>query len=376
MILGFSEDFTSNVVLDSDLVGVPSSGIYLNMGTHPSITIGNLLDFLPKLDFTFTAWNAGTTYGVFLTTRNRSDIVTYDSKVYQSIQGTNLNQNPSSETDYWLETNIESLRLKLFVEKVKDRVYSDLSLKKRLVNNQYLYENGKIATTLTNDYAAWVIEPKGSDYISFRINEISIQKDGTTPVDVYIINQNTLLETVQIAPNNGQLSFVATDITLSGKGDFKIAIDSQEVYVGNATIDPLKFNGFVAYTANGTGASPATATYTYNTFGFGVGINISAYMDGTKYIDNNLVDMANYVRATFELMTFEMYLYNSNNRSNRAQRIQLNDEMLIAEVKNMNAETMVRRYHRERKRVVEVMQRTFDTHLNDHEGIEIRIGSA
>jgi hypothetical protein len=376
MILGFSEDFTSDIILDAELKAVPSSGLYLNSGVHPSITVGNLLDFLPKLDFTFTAWNAGTTYGIFLTSRNRTDIVTYNSKIYQSIKATNLNQNPSTETTYWLETNIESLRLKLFVEQVKNRVYSDLSLTKRLVNNQYIYENGKNEKTLPNDYAAWVIEPKGSDYVSFRINEISIQKDGTTPVNVYIINQNTLLETVQVAPNNGAVSFVSTDISLVGKGDFKIAIDSQNVYVGNATIDPLKFNGFVAYTSNGTGIAPESATYTYNTFGIGVGINITAYMDGTKYIDNNFVDMANYIRATFELMVFEMYLYNSHNRSNRAQRIQLNDEMLIAEVKNMNAETIVRRYHRERKRVIEVMQRTFDTQLNDHSGIEIKIGSA
>lgn len=375
MILGISEDLTSNVCLDSELKAIPTSGLYLNSGVHPSITLDNLLAFLPKIEFAFENWSATRTYGVFNTTKNRIDVVSVGTKVYQSIQSNNLNQNPATETDYWLETNIDSLRLKSFIDKVKDRVYSDLSLTKRLVNNQYLYENGTNLRTLTNDYAAWVIEPKGSDYVSFRINQISIQKDGTTPVDVYIINQKTLLETVSIAPKNGEISFVSTDIELTGKGDFKIAIDSQEVYTGYGTVDPLKFNGFVAYTANGMGESPESATYTYNTFGFGVGINISAFMDGTKYIDNNLKDMANYIRSVFEVMVFEMFLYNSNNRSNRVQRIQLNDEMLIAELKNMSAETIIRRYHREKKRVIDVMQRTFDTQLNDHSGIEVKIGS-
>jgi hypothetical protein len=375
MILGISEDFTSDAVLDSDLTSLPTSGLYLNSGVHPSVTTQNLLDFLPKPTFTFTAWNAATTYGVFLTTRNKTNIVSYNSKVYQSIQGTNLNQQPDTQTAYWLETNIESLRLKIFIEKVKDRVYSDLSLTKRLVNNQYIYENGDTITTLPNDYAGWVLEPKGSDYVSIRINEMSVQMDGTTPVNLYVINQNTLQDTIQLTPSNGELVFTATDITLSGKGQFKLIIDSTDVYVSGASIDPLRFDGFVAYTTTGTGVAPQTATYTYGTSGNGLGLNISAYLDATQYIDNNLVDFGNFIRATFELMVFEMYLHNSNNRSNRVQRLQMNDDLLIAELKNMQGETMIRKYHRERKRAIAVLEKTFDTQLNDHDGIEVNIGS-
>ncbi len=375
MILGISEDFTSDVSLDSQLKAVPSSGLYLNSGVHPSITVSNLLDFLPNLNFTFSNWADNITYDVFLDSRNRKDVVSYNSKIYQSIKATNLNKEPGVETDYWIETNIESLRLKLFIEQVKDRVFSDLSLTRRLVNNQYIYDDGNTAKTLENDYWAWVLEPKGSDYVAFRINQISLQKDGTTPVNVYLIDQNTLQDTITVIPSNGQLVFRDTDIVFNGKGSFKIAIDSQDVYVGNATIDPLKFNGFVCYSANGTGDAPETATYTYNTFGFGLGINVTAYMDSSQYIENNLVDLANYVRATFELMVFEMFLYNSNNRSNKNQRIQLNKEMLVAEIKNLQAETVIKRYRRELKKAISLMERTFDTQLNDHSGIEVKIGS-
>lgn len=371
MVLGISEDFTSDVTLDSELKAIPSSGLYLNSGVHPSINLGNLLDFLPIIDFTVNDWSENTDYGVFTESRNRRDIVSMNGNIYQSLK-LNTNVSPTSDTEgNWLETNNESLRLKMFIFQVKDRVYSDLSLTKRLVNNQFLYENAENKRVLDNDYHAWVIEPKGSDYVSFRINQLSIQKDGTDPINVYVINQNTLLDTITITPNNGEIAFRNVDISLVGKGAFKIAIDSQEVYSDNVTINPLKFDGFVAYAGNGTGDNPETASYTYNNFGFGLGMNISAFMDGKQYIDNNLSDLSNFVRATFELMVFEMYLYNSNNRSNRSQRIQLNDEMLIAEVKNMNAETIVRRYYRELKRAKATMQKTFDTSLNDHDGLEV-----
>lgn len=375
MVLGISEDFTSDVVLDSQLKAVPDSGLYLNSGVHTSITVENLLSFLPSLSFTFSSWSDATTYGVFLTTRNKTDIVSYNSKIFQSIKATNLNQNPETESDYWIETNIESLRLKIFIEKVKDKVYSELALTKRLINSQLLYENGKTQKTLPNDYAAWVLEPKGSDYVTIKVNQIAIQADGTTPIDVYVLSQDELQETVSIAPNNGQLVFRDTDIVLSGKGAFKLAIDNQDVYVGNATIDPLKFNGFVAYTANGTGVAPQSATYTYNTFGIGMGINVSAYLDASQYIESNLDSLANFIRVVFELMTLEMFLSNSHNRSNRAERVQLDTNLIVAETKNMQAETVIRRYHRERKKAIAAMEKTFDTQLNDHDGLEIKIGS-
>lgn len=377
MILGFSEDFTSNVVLDSELTSIPSSGLYVNSGVHPSINIGNLLDFLPKVDFTFETWDNVKTYNSFAISRKRTDIVSFNGKIYQSIQGTNLNNSPDEvDSEYWIETNLDSLRLKTFLEQVKDKVYSDLSLTKRLVNNQYFYDNRNVTEKLLpNDYAAWVLEPKGSDYVTIRVNQMSIQKSGTTPVNLYVVNQGELLDTITLTPSNGKVVFEDTDITFSGKGTFMLAIDSQEVYVGNATVNPLKFNGFVAYTANGIGDAPETADYTYNTYGNGLGLNVSVYLDANVYINNNLDALGNYVRAVFEYMVFQVFYHNSNNRSNRNQRIQMDDQTLLAELKDMQHETIVRKYHREKKRAIEVMERTFDTKLNDHEGLRIKVGS-
>tara|TARA_R110000787_G_scaffold153428_4_gene267291 strand:+ start:3181 stop:4314 length:1134 start_codon:yes stop_codon:yes gene_type:complete len=376
MVLGFSEDFSSGVTLDSQLKDIPSSGLYLNRGVHPSINLDNILSFLPKHEFTFQDWNAGTTYNSFLTSMNRVDIVTSDGVIYQSIKAVNTN-NAVTDTQYWIPTNIESLRLKVFINSVENRVYSDLSLTKRLVNNQYLYTIGDTLKTIPNDYMGWVLEPKGSDYVSIRVNEMSLQKDGTTPVNVYVINQNQLLSTITLTPDNGRLSFRDTDITFSGKGDFKLIIDSTEVYVSNETINPLKFDGFVAYTTIGDGDTPAGAKYTYNTFDNGLGLNVSVFMDSTNYIDNNVRDLSAYVRATFEYMVFETFLANANNRSNRAQRLQMNDDLLTAQLMSVRSDsnTVASRYQKERKRAIATMRKTFDTQLNDHDGLEITVGS-
>lgn len=374
MILGVAQDFTSTVDLDSELTSIPSSGMYLNSGVHPSITVQNLLEFLPKITFSFNPLDLGKSYEVFSLSRNSKDIVSNQGVLYQSIKaGTG---NPLENTEYWLPTNIKSLRIKTFLQSVKDRVYSDLGLTKRLINNQYIYESSSTTEVqLSNDYTGWVLEPKGSDYVSIRVNEISLQKSGTTPVNLYVINQNTLIDTIQITPNNGQINFQPVDLVLSGKGSFKLVIDSTSVYRGISTVDPFKFNGFLAYTTNGIGNSPESAEYVYNTFGNGLGINVSAYLDATKYIDNNLSDFSNYVRSVFEVMTFEMFLHNSNNNSNRVQRIQMDEKMLISELKDMNYETVIKKYHREKKMALNQIQKTFDTQLKPKEGLSISTNS-
>ena len=373
MILGIAEDFSSDIVLDSELKDIPTSGLYLNSGVHPSVTVENLLHFLPFLTITPTAWNVATDYTVYADSRNRTDLVTYESKIYQSIKA-GVGQQPDTSSTYWLETNLESLRLKNFVQKVKDKVYADLRLTRRLVNNQYLYEVGKNTITLPSDYAAWVFEPKGSDYTSIRINEISFQKKSTTTVNLYVINQGVLVDTLEITPSNGAVSFERLDYTFKGKGRWLFAIDATDVESNNLSIDPLRYKGFVAYTATGTGNNPETADYSYKTTSNGLGFNVTAFLDSSDYIDNTVIEFSNYIRATFEYMAFQMFLHNPSNRDNLQQRVQMNEQMLVAEVKNTTADTVVKRYLDEKKQAIKELRRTFDTQLgyNDY---EVKVGT-
>lgn len=369
MVLGIAEDFTIDVNLDSQLTS-SDSGLFVNSGVHPSVTLENLLYFLPNYETVTQVWNASTTYGKFETSRKKSDLVLYKNEIYQSLQDRNTGQQPDTATDYWLQTNLDSLRLKNLIYQVTDKVKSDLNLTKRLVNNQFIYEQGDNLVALPNDYAAWVFEPKGSDYVTLKINQIAIQAQGTTPINVYVINQNTLQDTITITPNNGELVFRDTNIVFSGKGKFKIVIDSQDVYTKGYYIDPLSYDGFTCYTASGTGDNPQTANYNYGTGGNGIGFNISAFLDASTYVENNISSLGNFVRAAFEYVVFNMFLHNSNNRSNRVQRLQMDEKTLLLECKTYDADTVCKRYYDEKKQAIRQLEKTFDTQLSDNDKIE------
>lgn len=375
MELGIREDFTvKDITLDSQLTALPSTGLYLNSGVHPSITLDNLLSFLPKFDLTLSAWDNGTTYGVFTESKSKSDIVTYNSVIYQSIKAGIGNQ-PDEEPTYWIETNKESLRLKAFIESVKDRVYSDLNLNRRLVNNEYLYEVSTQSHTLPNDYAGWVLEPKGSDYVYFVINEIALQKAGTTPVDVYIVNQGELVTTLSVTPNDGKLTFTDVGYTLSGKGKHIIAIDSTVVLSDQGYIDPLKYDGFTVGTVVGIGDTPEDATYTLSNYGNGLGFNFSAYFDGARYMDNNYQLFGSFIRSVFEFMVFQMFLHNPNAVANYQQRIGMSNEILLGELKNTDMDSVISRYYRELKKAQKIIEKTNDTGFETNDTFTIKLGS-
>lgn len=379
MVIGLTEDFSSNVVFDSEVTAVPMSGVYANSGVHPSVNIDNLLSFLPKLNITPTTWNNATTYGIYSDTHKRSDLVTKNSKIYQSIKASNLAKDPETETTYWLETNIESLRIKAFLNSVIDKVLSDLKLTKRLINNQFIYEGEyfRKEVALSGDYAGWVFESKGSDYVTHRINQNCFTKDGTTPVNLYVINQGVLIDTLEITPNNGVLEFKDLNYSFSGKGRFIFAFDSTTVLSSQGWNDPLKFDGFVCYPTIGIGDAPETANYNfYGATGNGLGFNVSSYLDSSLYVKNNLNEFSSFVKATFEYMTFQMYLSNSNNRSNRQEIIQMSDDLLKFEVMGTDGNTAFTRYQEAKKDAFNQLKKTFDTqlYLNDTD-LEIETSS-
>jgi len=301
MVLGFAEDLTSDVILDSELTSVPESGMYFNSGVHESVTINKLLRNLPKLAFTPADYVAATTYGKFEDSRKRTDIVTEGVKIYQSITATNIGNLPSANPDKWLETNVESIRLKIFIFKVQDRVLSELKLNKRLVDSQYLYSVGDVikdeVSPLTGDFHGWAFEPKGSDYVAIKINEIALQAPTSDPVELFVINQGVLKDTIVLNPTaDGRLTFEqqTNKILFGEKGRWILAFASQDVFTNGAFIDPLKFDGFVAYTVNGIGTPAESADYSISSIGNGLNFNITAYLDSTVYLNNNLVYFASF----------------------------------------------------------------------------------
>lgn len=378
MVLGIAEDYSTEITLDSQLTSVPESGIYANSGIHPSITVGNLLAFLPKIDIVPSIWDYTKNYGKYETLRSKDALCTRTNNIYQSLKTPNQNQNPVTQTAFWLQTNAESLKLKSFLDKVRDKVYSDLMLTKRLINNQYIYEVGETEINLPNDYCGWVFEPKGSDYVTIKINQISIQKSGTTPISLYVINQGVLVDTLTITPSNGKVAWQDLFYTFKGQGKWHFVIDSTQVISNNGYIDPLQYDGFVAYTCVGIGNSPEGSTYSYGNSGNGLGFNISVYLDSNTYIENNITQFAPLVRATFEYMAFQMMASNSYNTSELAQRIQQDKKMLQMEILDTNpaVNSSVNRYEKALRQAKDILNKTFDTQLSDDdEGVRVEIGS-
>lgn len=378
MVLGIAEDYSTEITLDSQLTSVPESGIYANSGIHPSITVGNLLAFLPKIDIVPSIWDYTKNYGKYETLRSKDALCTRTNNIYQSLKTPNQNQNPVTQTAFWLQTNAESLKLKSFLDKVRDKVYSDLMLTKRLINNQYIYEVGETEINLPNDYCGWVFEPKGSDYVTIKINQISIQKSGTTPISLYVINQGVLVDTLTITPSNGKVAWQDLFYTFKGQGKWHFVIDSTQVISNNGYIDPLQYDGFVAYTCVGIGGSPEGSTYSYGNSGNGLGFNVSVYLDSNTYIENNITQFAPLVRATFEYMAFQMMASNSYNTSELAQRIQQDKKMLQMEILDTNpaVNSSVNRYEKALRQAKDILNKTFDTQLSDDdEGVRVEIGS-
>ena len=384
MILTIAEDFTNTVTLDSELTSLPDSGMYLNSGVHPSITVNNILQFLPNIDFTFGTYAAGTTYGKYTDSRKVTDIVLDSGIVYQSLTAANIGNTPASNPTNWLVTDIDSLRIKSFVLRSQDNALRKINLTRRLVDSQYLYnvvevsENPTI-TLLPNDYAAWVFEPKGSDYVKFRINQIALQATTATPQSLYVINQGVLITTLTLNPNAaGRLEFEDVGYEFSGKGKWIFAIDSQNVLTDGSVIDPLKYDGFVAYTAVGVGATAEDSEYSYQSTNNGLNFNITTYFDSSVYTDNNLQEFGNYLQAAWELDIMNMFLHNSNNRSNKTERMQTIDrQLLLAETHELKAGTVVRRFENERDQAVKHLNKTLDREINkdNDNDFEIEISS-
>lgn len=378
--LAFAEDFTSDTQLDSDLLGTPDSGLFWNRGVHPIVTLDNLLSLLPSSTATFAAYSASTTYSKFETSRKRTDVVTYSNKIYRSLSDTNINHTPGAvgSATYWLETTLPSLKVKSFIWSVEDNVTSALSLNRKLIENQYIYNLGSKLTTLSNDWSGWAFEPKGSDYVKIRINQMSLQANTVTPVNVYVINQGVLKATIILNPNNGLLEFESSPYTISGKGRFLFVFQSQEVLCDGAYNDPLKYDGFVCYPVNGIGAVAKDAVYSENSNANGLNFNVSAYLDSSVYLENNKVDFAKFYQAQFEMDFMKMATTNSNTESNREQRNMNNDRtlaMLATESLNNEMNTVARNYLHQKKVATDAINKTFDKYLTVPKGWDVTVST-
>ena len=364
MNLTFIQDYSTDIRLDGELMGIPDSGMYWNQGVHPLINIANLLAFLPHEDFTISDYVDGTTYNKYDVDYLVTNLVAYDDGIYQSLTNSNQGNTPDTSPTEWLPTNLESIRLKIFLQSVEDNMTAALQINRKTLENQYIYNVGENIVALPNDYSAWVVEPKGSDYTTIRINELALQATATGNVDVFVINQGKLIDTISLTVDGGQLVFETVNYEISGFGKFIFAFNSQEVLSNSAYNDPLKYDSFVIYPANGTGATPEGADYSISSSSNGLNFNISTYLDSTRYINNNLIDLGDMLRMQFEYDTLRMFLTNANNISEGRERNITDNErtmsLLGAETLDTQTFTVAQKYKTKLTETKETINKTLD----------------
>jgi hypothetical protein len=360
--LTFAEDYSTDVTLDSTLKGVPGSGLYWNQGSHPLVTINNIKKIAPNFNTEFYYWDETKTYGKYLDSFELTNIVEFEDKFYQSLNVGNIDNQPDLNPAYWLETNLDSIRFKSLIESSRVNLIASTMLTRKLIENQYIYHVAKNDLELSNDFSGWAFEPKGSDYVKIRLNEIALQANTTTPQNLYVVNQGVLVDTLILNPNDGVLNFEKVGYTISGKGTFYFLIESQSVKSDSSYNDPLKYNGFVCYPVNGIGDTAETSEISRTSSGNGMNFNVTAYLDSAEYINNNLVDLARAWQLQFAYDVTRMFLYNPNSKSNRDERA-INANLLQVEALDTNLDTVAKEYRMELKSVKQAINQTFDRFL-------------
>lgn len=376
MNLTFIEDYSRSTQLDSELIGTPDSGLYFNSGVHPLITVQNLLKALPNVSYTPATYAGGTTYSEY--TGQLANVVTHDGNIYLSKVDSNTGNTPDASPTQWQLTDLDSLRIRAFILNVENRVKSDLLLTRRLVDNQriYMYDDSQVSdTTLPNDFAGVAFEPRGSDYVKFVLNQVSFRANTAVTLDLYVVHNGTLVDTLSVTPDNGYVNFNRLDYSFSGPGRWIFAFDSQSVKSGGV-IDPLRYEGFIVNGVTGTGSEPEEADYDDTDSANGIGIEISAYKDTSDYVASNLVHYSQFTQTTFELMALELIRINANDKANREIRNATHADNLTAireETKVLDGMTVARRYDQEKKRAIAALEKTLDTQLSKDQKFRVKM---
>ena len=369
-ILAFAEDFSTSVSLDTTLKGVPDSGLFWNQGVHPLITVDNIKSILPNFNTAITVWRSAVNYIVFTDSYELVNIVTYNDVMYQSISS-NVNKQPDISPSDWLITTADSLRFKVYINSSKSNLIASTMLTRKLIENQYIYHVAKNDLSLDGDYSGWAFEPKGSDYVKIRLNQIAFQGNTTTPQNLYVINQGQLITTLTLNPNNGILEFEDIGYTISGKGTFYFLVDSQSVKSDSSYNDALKYDGFVCYPVTANGTTPEGSDIGISSSGNGLNFNVTAYLDSKDYINNNIVDFARAWQLQFAYDVTRAFLYNPNQRSNRNERIG-DARLLEVESLDTNVESIAKLYKAEIKVVKLAINKTFDRFLKSKPSFRVK----
>lgn len=182
----------------------------------PPVTITDsilLSSSVPETDY--AAWNSGTTYSI----GNRV-ILTSTHKIYESLQNSNLNKNPVTETTYWLEVSSTN-RWGMF----------DLS------NSSATTSGSNIVVTLKPNKVVNSVALIGLVAVSVRI-KITDPTDGIVYDQTYILNDNGTINDwweYYFTEISRKDSLIVTDLPSYGTASIEITINKTSTTASCAT---------------------------------------------------------------------------------------------------------------------------------------------
>jgi hypothetical protein len=194
-LIGFERSYNADYSdLDDDLQA-SASGVYVNNGLHPLFTYDNITAIAEQFSkVTVKAWSNTATY-------KTGDISKDGADIYQSLQNTNLNHQPSASATFWKKTTLMSayfrrlydgavLKLlnQLFTEKKINEVAKSIhaninlfegvgSIDKRIVKNSRLV--GLRLKVLNPDTVAML------NYIGMQVDAIQ------NPLTIYLYHSSS-----------------------------------------------------------------------------------------------------------------------------------------------------------------------------------------
>lgn len=311
-----ADNFTS--VLDTELVGVSTSGKYYNSGVNPLITVKNLLAYMPPIDeWSVSAWSGATTYSI-------GDLVTSTSKYYVSLQNSNLNHAVSSAT-WWKETTLQSVWIKNKLNGVFETVLSKSILANKLFDHCKLYTIADDSDEITNsgNYVGFEIRPKSSEHLRVILNRIAGQFSGAENLTLYLYNQNTLVTSFNITTVAKELSFTdITDISISGEGRWFLFYN-QDGLTGEAYNYPItgtKYVDILSFEIPNTTTDFVNTVVSYGTNNYGLGLDFSVFADLTPFILANKQMFAECIQFQWQYEVLNMFLFNPDVMINNNQR--------------------------------------------------------
>lgn len=191
-LVGWEQNYDTTDIVISENLTESESGIYFQQ-IHPLLTLENLNCIAPNFkNITYPEYDAETEY-------SKGQVIMHNAKLYKSLEKS-LGEEPSGNSDYWIETNPFSewleKKTKASIYKALMRYYNDKIVKgtsKSLVESKTLFDGtGRIYDVIPNRHnlVGFEIIPIRSKGVTLKINKIGLQFSEPGEYTIYIMHSS------------------------------------------------------------------------------------------------------------------------------------------------------------------------------------------